>query len=128
MRARIELALCGAAGVALAALLYWLALWAQGALSFLLLISGAGFVIFWMLLLVSLAELFVMTIGLRRLAARWPVRLLCLIAVGYVGFAGVYALLYALFVPDLRGIQILAALSLARWLTLWLIIPVAQTK
>ncbi len=128
MRARIELALCGAAGVALAALLYWLALWAQGALSFLLLISGAGFVIFWMLLLVSLAELFVMTIGLRRLAARWPVRFLCLIAVGYVGFVGVYALLYALFVPDLRGIQILAALSLARWLTLWLIIPVAQTK
>jgi len=128
MRARIELMLCGAAGMALAALLYWLALRAQGVLSFLLFSSAANFVIFWILLLVSLAEIFVMTVGLRRLAARLPARLLCLIAGGYVSFAGVYALLYALFVPDLRGIQILAALGLARGFTLLLIFPVAQTK
>lgn len=125
---RILLLLSGAAGIVFAALLYWLAVLLQGALSFLLLIPSAGFVIFGLLLLVSLFEIFVMTAGLRRLAARLPNNLLYLIAAGYVGFAGVYALLYGLLVPDERGIQILAALCIVRWFTLFLVHPVSQTK
>ncbi|MCG3140326.1 MAG: hypothetical protein HDKAJFGB_01372 [Anaerolineae bacterium] len=128
MQTRIFLTLAGAAGMVLAALFYFLAEYAQGALSFLLLLPSAGFVIFGLLLFISFGEIFVMTAGLRRLAARLPTRLLYLVAAGYVAFAGAYALLYALLVPDPRGIQILAALCLARWFTLFLIAPLSQTK
>lgn len=128
MRARFLLWLCGAAGLVLAALLYFGAMLVQGALGFLLLIPSAGAVLFALLFVVSLVELFVMTVALRQLAAYLPNRLLYLVAAGYVAFAGVYAFLYALLVPDPRGIQFLAALCIARWLTLLFIHPVPQTK
>ncbi len=128
MYARFFLLLSGAAGLGLVALFYFFALFAQGALHFLLLIPSAGFAIFGLLLFVAGAEILVMAVGLRRLAARLPRRLLYLVAAGYVGFAGVYALLYALLVPDPRGIQILAALGLVRWFTLFFVAPVLQTK
>jgi hypothetical protein len=128
MQTRFWLMLAGAGGMGLAAFFYFFATRVQGALSFLLLIPSAGFVFFWLLLLVSVGEIFVMTGALRRLAARLPPRLVYLVAASYVAFAGVYALLYALFVPDAHGIQILAALCFVRWLTLFLIHPISQTK
>lgn len=105
----------------LAALLYFFATRVQGALSFLVLIPAAGIVLFGVLLLVSCVEIFVMTAALVRLAASLPDNLLYLIAAGYVAFASIYALVYALLVPDLRGIQILAALCVVRWFTLLLV-------
>lgn len=118
---RILLLVFGAAGIFLAALFYFLALRVQGALKSLLLIADAGIVIFVLLLLVSLIEIGVMTLALTRLAKELPFRMICLIAGGYVSFAGVYAVVYALLVPNARGTQILAALCVVRWFTLWLI-------
>ncbi len=118
---RILLWVFGAAGIFLTALFYFLALRVQGALKFLLLLPDAGIVIFVLLLLVSLIEIAVMTFALRRLAKLVPFRMLCVIAGGYVAFAGMYAVVYALLVPETRGIQILAALCVVRWFTLWLI-------
>jgi hypothetical protein len=123
MRARFLLGLCGAAGLVLAALLYCGATRVQGALGFLLLVPSAGAVLLALLFLISLVEIFVMTLALKQLAACLPWRLLCVAATGYVAFAGVYAFLYALLVPDPRGVQWLAALSVARWLTLLLLAP-----
>lgn len=128
MSTQLWLMLAGAGGMVLAALFYFFATRVQGALSFLLLIPSAGFVIFWLLLFVSFVEIFVMTGALRRLAPRLPPRMVYLVAAAYVGFAGGYALLYALFVPDTRGIQVLAALCIVRWFTLLLIPPLSQTK
>jgi|SRR5581483_140330 hypothetical protein len=128
MRARFLLGLCGAVGLVLAALLYFGATRVPGALGFLLLVPSAGAVLFALLCLVSLVEIFVMTVALKQLAAYLPNRLLYVAAAGYVAFAGVYAFLYALLVPDLRGIQFLAALCIARWLTLLFIHPISQTK
>ena len=126
MNARILLLLFGAAGIVLAALLYFLATLAQGALSFLILIPAAGIVIFVLLLCISLVEIVVMTIALTRLATSLPNNLLNLIAMCYVAFASMYALVYALLVPDLRGIQILAALCVVRWFTLLLVRPLTR--
>ncbi|MBI4673877.1 MAG: hypothetical protein HY741_19700 [Chloroflexi bacterium] len=128
MHARFFLLLSGAAGLGLAALLYFLAALAPGVLSFLILIPAAGIVILVLLVFVSLIEIVVMTTALVRLAPHLPNPLLYVFAMGYVAFAGVYAQLYALLVPDVRGIQILAALCLVRWLTLLLVHPAAQTK
>lgn len=118
----------GAAGLVLAALPYSVAILAQGSLSGLLLIPSAGFVLFWLLLLVSLVEIGVMTAALARLVSGLNHIFLYLVAAAYVGFAGVYALFYALLVPDVHGIQILAALSIVRWFTLLAVHPVSQTK
>jgi len=128
MRARILLLLSGAAGLVLAALLYFLAALAQGALSFLILIPSTGIVIFALLLFVACVEILVMTAALARLGASLPSKLLYLVAAGYVAFASAYAIVYALLVPDLRGVQILAALCLARWLTLLLVRPAPLTQ
>ncbi len=121
MKQRVFLWLSGAAGIVLAALFYLLALQLQGALKTLLLIPDAGFVIFVLLLLVSVIELAVMTFALRHLAKQLPFRLICLIAAGYVAFAGVYAIGYAMIVPDARGSLVLAALCVVRWFTLFLV-------
>ncbi len=120
--------LFGAAGLILAALYYFSALQMQGALSFLLLIQEAGFVIFILMFAVSLVEIVVMMIALLRLVARVSMLILGLVAAAYVSFAGVYAIGYALLVPDLRGIQFLAAFAFVRWLTLLLIRPAYKTK
>lgn len=118
---RIFLLLAGAAGIVLAALFYFFALQLQGALKFLLLLPEAGIVIFGLLLGVSALEIGAMTFALRKLAEQLPPVMVCAIAVGYVAFAGVYAIGYALLVPDVRGLQILAALAFVRWLTLFFV-------
>lgn len=128
MRARSVLLLAGAAGLVLAALIYLVARRVQGAFSFLILIPAASFIFFLLLWCIALVEIVVMTYALRRLAAQLPGHWLNLIAVGYVAFASVYALTYALLVPDERGIQILAAFCVVRWFTLFFIAPVSQTK
>lgn len=116
--ARVGLVGCGAAGMVLAALFYFVAAQVQGALAFLLMTREAGIVIFAIFLGVSLVEIGVMPIALRRLAVRLPPKLWCVTAAGYVAFAGVYAIGYALLVEDARGIQILSALAGVRWLQL----------
>ena len=121
MKTRLFLSLAGAAGIVLAALFYFCALQAQGALKFLLLIADAGVVIFVLLLLVSLIEIGAMTFALMRLAKQLTFRMIALIAAGYVAFAGVYAIGYALLVPDVRGTQILAVFCVVRWFTLWFV-------
>jgi len=121
MTTRLSFLLSGAAGLILAALLYFIAVELRGASSFIVLIPEAGLVIFAILLFISLAEIIVMIFSLKRLASQLPPCLLNLLAAVYVGFAGVYALFYALLVNELRGIQLLAALSLVRWLALFLI-------
>lgn len=121
MNKRILLLLAGAVGIIVAALFCFLALYIQGALQFLVLLPNAGIVFFLLLLAVSLFEIAVMTMALRRFAKQFPFGMVCLIAAGYVGFAGIYALLYALLVPDTRGIEILTAFCFVRWATLFLV-------
>ncbi len=128
MRAKIFLMLAGAAGAALAALIYFVALRVQGLLSFLVLLPSFGFVLLYLLLFVSLVEIAAMTYGLRRLAPGLPVRILYFFAAGYVAFASVYAFVYALLVPDPTGILLLASLCVVRWLSLFFVPPVSQTK
>ncbi|HZQ06269.1 MAG TPA: hypothetical protein VFD70_06780 [Anaerolineae bacterium] len=121
MNARLSLLLFGAAGLLVAALLYFITAQIRGALSFVILTPEAGIVIFAILLFISLAEIVVMIFTLNRLARQLPPRLLNLLATIYVAFAGVYALFYAVLANELRGIQLLAALSFLRWLTLFAI-------
>lgn len=128
MPTRIFLLLSGAVGLVLAALLYFIALNVQGWLNFLIFVPDAGIVFFLLLLGVALLEIGVMLFGLQRIASGLPNVVLYGVAAGYVAFAGVYALLYALLVIDERGIQFLAALAVVRWLTLWFIRPVPLTK
>ena len=128
MRSKVFLMLSGAAGIVLAALIYFLALRVQGLLSFLVLLPSLGFVLLYLLLFVSLVEIAAMTYGLRRLAPGLPGRMLYLFAAGYVAFASVYAFVYALLVPDPTGILLLASLCVVRWLTLLFLHPVSQTK
>ena len=128
MRARLFLLLSGAAGLVLAALICLVAWRVQGALSFFVLLSSASFVILLLLIFVSLFDIAVMTLALRKLAPAVPPQMLHLIAASYVAFAAVYALLYALLVPDAQGILFLAALAIVRWFTLLLVSPVSQTK
>ncbi len=118
---RTLLLLSGAAGILLAALFYWLAMENAGVLKFLILISEAAIVIFLLLLAVALLEIGVMSLVLVKFATALPLVFLCLIAAGYVAFAGVYALFYALLVPDPLGIQVLAALCLVRWFMLFFV-------
>lgn len=109
----------GAAGLVLAALFYLVAIEVDGALRVLVMIPDAGIVIFLILLAISLLEISVMMSGMSLLSNRLPPLLLCLIAGGYVAFAGVYALVYGLLVRDPRGILALAGLAVVRWVTLW---------
>lgn len=119
MSRRFLVLLSGAAGLVLAALFYLVAAEIDGALRVLVMIPDAGIVIFLILLGVSLFEIAVMMYALATLAMRLPLVVVCAMAGGYVAFAGVYALVYGLFVPDLRGMQVLAGLALVRWITLW---------
>lgn len=128
MNARALLLFAGAVGLGLAALFYLLALAVQGTLSFVLLLPEAVIVIFVGLLLISLLEIAVMIWALRRVENQFPFWVLCLLAASYVAFAGAYAFGYAPFAPELRGIQLLAALAFVRWLSLLLIRPTRQTK
>lgn len=118
MKQRVLLLLSGAVGIFLTALFYFIALQIQGALSILVLIPSASSVIFVLILLVALVEIGVMTFALGQLARQLRPVYLYWIAAGYVSFAGVYALGYALFVADVQGIQILCGLAFLRWLTL----------
>ena len=128
MRSKVFLMLSGAAGIVLAALIYFIALRVQGVLSFLVLLPSLGFVLLYLLLFISLVEIAAMTFGLRRLAPGLPNRMLNFFAAGYVAFASVYALVYALLVPDPTGILLLASLCVLRWFTLYFLHPVSQTK
>ncbi|MCC7162864.1 MAG: hypothetical protein IT331_10260 [Anaerolineae bacterium] len=119
MSPRWSVLITGAVGLVLAALFYLLAAEMNGALRVLIMIPDASIVIFLILLAISLLEIALMMYALASLAARVPVLFLCVIAGGYVAFAGVYTLMYGLFVPDARGMQALAGLALVRWLTLW---------
>ena len=119
MRARLGFILSGAVGLVLTALLYFLAVFLHGMLGFLVLIPQYSIVLFIIVLFFAFAETIVMALGLKRLMWRLPNRILNFFAAGYVGFEGVYALLYALFVNDMLGVQLLAALSIVRWLALF---------
>lgn len=105
----------------LAALLAWFAVQVQGALAGFILLPGTGLVFFVLLAGVSVLEILVMTLTLRQVGWQLGTRVLSLAAVGYVAFAGVYAILYALLAADPRGILALASLCGVRWLTLWLL-------
>jgi len=61
----------------------------------------------------------VMTLTLRKVGWHLGKRVLLSAVAGYVAFAGVYALVYALLVPDPQGIFLLASLCVVRWVTLW---------
>lgn len=108
----------GAAGLILAALFYFASNELLGVLRFLVLIPDAGSIIFLLLLAVSLFEIGVMTLALARFARQLPFGIVCAIAAGYVSFAGIYALAYALFDDDVQGVRWLSALALVRWFTL----------
>lgn len=122
MSRRFAVLLTGAAGLVLAALFYLVAAELDGALRVLVMIPDAGIVLFLILLGISLLEIAVMIYALASLAPRLPLMFLCVVCGGYVAFAGVYALLYGLFVPDLRGMQALAGLAFVRWVTLWFLL------
>lgn len=119
MSRRFTVLLTGAVGLVLAALFYLVAAEVDGALRVLVMIPDAGILIFLILLGVSLFEIAVMMYALATFTTRLPLSVLGAVAGGYVAFAGVYALVYGLFVPDLRGMQALAGLALVRWVTLW---------
>ncbi len=115
----MPLLVAGAAGLVLAALFSWAALQLQGLLDPGL--PQARMVLFAILFLISLLEIAVMTAGLRQLAPKLARGTLNLFALGYVAFAGLYAILYALLVPDALGIMVLAGMSVLRWLSLLLV-------
>lgn len=119
MSARLAFLLSGAVGLVLTALLYFAGVALHGILGFLVLLPQYNFTLFIILLFVAFVETIVMALGLQRLVWRLPNQLLNLLAAGYVGFAGVYALLYALFVNDPLGVQLLAGLGIIRWLALF---------
>ena len=121
MKARLIVAASGALGLAFAAFLYYLASDVRGSLRFILAIPDPNIVIFLALLSVSLLEIGIVLLVLIRFASRVPLPLLSFVVAGFVGFAGIYALLFGLFSRDALGIQVLAAFAVVRWLTLFFI-------
>ncbi len=120
MRPRPALALSGAVGVALAALVYFLATRVGSVLRSLVALREAEVIIFIILLVISLIEMPVMIFGLRTLF-REKVSTLFVYAVNgiYVGFASFYAAILVLLFGESNLSVLLAGLSLARWASDW---------
>jgi hypothetical protein len=117
------MALSGAVGILLAALVYFLAKRANGALSMVIPVREAEIVIFAVLLMISLLEMPVMIVGLRQLRAASVSRVLAYAAnTFFVAFAAVYAALQVLFFGESNYSDLLAGLSVLRWLGgLWIL-------
>lgn len=121
MKPRVILVASGVFGLAFAAFLAYLANDVRGSLRFALAIHDPNLVIFLALLSVSLLEVGIVLLILIRFAPRLPLPLLSFVAAGFVGFAGIYALLFGFFSRDALGIQVLASFAVVRWLTLFFI-------
>ncbi len=121
MRAgRQGIAVSGAVGVLLAALIYFLAPRGQLLQRFPTIPDWAELALFILLLGISLAELPVMFVGIRTFGRGGMNRyLIYSINVVYVAFAAVYAAILLLLFGDSAFTALLAGLSLIRWATDW---------
>lgn len=119
--------ICGAAGLGIAALFYFVALQVLGMLEYLPPIPEAGIVVFLLILGVALLESGAVILVLIRLATLAHSILLFWITAGFVGFAGVYTLAYGLFASDVRGVQVFAGLAVVRWVVV-VILPLGRMK
>ncbi len=122
MRARGILFLSGAVGVALAALLYFLAMQIAVMIGPLLPLRAVEIVVFVILIGVALVEMPVMIFGLRTMRTqRVPSLLFYAVNAFYIAFAAIYALVQAvLFGPSVWSL-VLVALCLVRWGSDWVI-------
>lgn len=108
----------GAAGLVVAALIYFGALGLRGALSGILPNGLAGTIIFFILLVVSILEIGVMVLALRQmLSARLEREFIYALNLIYVAFASVYAAIFLILVGDTSLGVVLAGLSLVRLLS-----------
>ncbi|MGB8646428.1 MAG: hypothetical protein WCF84_14410 [Anaerolineae bacterium] len=105
----------GAAGILLAALIYFLSIPMGGLLRFLVL-SDAEFYVFVVLFAVALVEMPVMVLALRVMRSRrMPPFLVYGANAGYVAFAAVYALIQVAFFGESTWSMVLVALCIVRW-------------
>ncbi len=120
MKERPVLALSGAAGVALAALVYFLSTRVGALLRGWVMLRQAEIVIFVILLVFALAEMPVMVYSLRTLF-RQKVSRTFVYAVNtlYVAFASFYAAVLVLLFGESNLAALLVGLSLARWVSDW---------
>ncbi len=122
MNERLKLFLSGAVGVALAALVYFVAMQASGLLGQLIAVREAELLIFFILLAFALVEMPVMVFGLRTMRAQ-RVRPLLFYGVNvvYVGFAAFYALVQVVLFGASVWSLVLVGLCLVRWGSDWVI-------
>ncbi len=124
MRTRSRLMGSGAVGIALAALVYFLAARADGSLHGVLVgrvpLPVTQAVVFVILLGVSLVEIPVMIFGLRTMCAgKARTAMVYSVNALYVAFASAYALLMVLLFGESNFSALLAGLSAVRWLSDW---------
>ncbi len=120
MKERQALALSGAAGVALAALVYFLAARMGGWLRSWTSAGQAEVIVFVILLVFALLEIPLMVFGLRTLYREKVSRLFVYVANGfYVAFASFYAAVLVVLFGESNLAMLLVSLSLARWASDW---------
>ncbi len=120
MKERRALALSGAAGVALAALVYFLAARLGGLLRSWPSVREAEVIVFVILCVFALAEIPVMVFGLRTLYREKVSRIFIYVANGlYVAFAAFYAAVLVVLFGESNLSALLVSLSLARWASDW---------
>ncbi len=123
MITRSAMAVSGAVGILLAALIYFLASRLSGAFGPFVPMREAEVVVFTILFVVSLLEMPMMVFGLRQLRrAKINSLLVCSVNSFYVAFAAVYASVQVLLFGGSNLAALLAGLSLVRWIsTSWML-------